>query len=336
MHCQVEPLKLIHVTPLAFESFGARSMCTFVQTPDVSVLLDAGVSVCPWRFNLLPHPLEFQNIQTLRNKIATVADRAQIVTVSHYHYDHHTPSFEDWIVNWTLQSETARQIYQNKVLLIKSPKKNINKSQRERAETFLETGAKHAKTVKEADDKIFVYGNTTLQFSKAVPHGEDNSTMGYVIMLTIEHGNERFMFAPDIQGPMSNKTLQLILEKPLSLLIIGGPPFYLQNLRINDDALQNAVNNLKDIVKIVPLTILEHHLLRDEFFQQKTRSIKEQAKQAGHNILTAAEYVNEENRFLEANRKNLYKTFHPSKEFQLWMKTIDSSNNKIIPKPPLQ
>ena len=337
MRQQVNPLKLMHVTPLATESFGVRSMCTLVQTPDISILLDAGISVCPWRFNLPPHPLELQNIQTLREKIADAANKAQIVTVSHYHYDHHTPYFEDWIVNWTTQTKTARQIYQNKTLLIKNSKTNINKSQQERAETFLKTSAKHAKTIEEADNRTFIYGNTKLQFSPAVPHGENNSPMGHVIILTIEYNNERFMFAPDIQGPMSNQTQQLILEKPLSTLMIGGPPFYLQGIRVNDTAIQNAVNNLKDIVKTVPLTILEHHTLRDEFFQQKISTIKNQAKQAGHDILTAAEYVNKENNFLETNRKKLYETFPPSKDFQLWIKTLNNiNNNKNIKKPPIQ
>ena len=34
-------LKHIHLVPLAAESFGVRSMCTYVETPDVKVLLDA-------------------------------------------------------------------------------------------------------------------------------------------------------------------------------------------------------------------------------------------------------------------------------------------------------
>jgi predicted metallo-beta-lactamase superfamily hydrolase len=336
MHQQASPLKLIRITPLAAESFGARSMCTLIQTPDITLLLDAGISLCPWRYNLPPHPIEFQNIQTLRKKIAQAADKAQIVTVSHYHYDHHTPSFEDWIVNWTTLNETAHQIYQNKILLIKNTKTNINKNQQERAKTFLKTNTTHAKTIKETDNKTLTYGNTKLQFSPAVPHGEDNSPMGHVIMLTIEHNNERFMFAPDIQGPISNQTQQLILEKPLSTLMIGGPPFYLQDFKVSKDALQKAINNLKDIVKTVPLTILEHHTLRDEFYQQKISDIKKQAQQAGHDILTAAEFVNEENHFLEANRKKLYETFPPSEEFQLWIKELNNNNNgKNIKKPPL-
>jgi predicted metallo-beta-lactamase superfamily hydrolase len=307
-------------------------MCTRVETPDITILLDAGISLCPWRFNLPPHPLEFQTIRTLREKIAQAAEKAQVVIVSHYHYDHHTPSFEDWVVNWTAQTETARQIYQDKILLIKNPKENINASQRERAGMFLKTGAKYAKSVQEADSKSFAYGNTQLHFSEAVSHGEDNSMLGYVIMVTIQYGEERFMFAPDVQGPMSNHTWRLILDSKPSMLMLGGPPFYLSGFRVKEAALQNATNNLKAIVDTVPLTILEHHTLRDEFWKQKIAPVKFQAKQAGHELLTAAEFAGQENCFLESNRKKMYKDFPPSKEFQLWTKTLTS---KFIAKPPL-
>ena len=119
-------LTKIKVTPLAAESFGVRSMCTLVETPDVTLLLDAGVSLAPYRFNLLPHPIEFQTIARLRKAIAEAADKAQVTTISHYHFDHHTPSFEDWVGNWTQEGETARQIYHDKTVLSKDPRENIN------------------------------------------------------------------------------------------------------------------------------------------------------------------------------------------------------------------
>jgi predicted metallo-beta-lactamase superfamily hydrolase len=329
----MSPLKQIQVTPLASESFGVRSMCTLVRTPDVTVLLDAGVSLCPWRFNLPPHPLEFQAIESMREKIASAAaDKAQIITLSHYHYDHHTPSFEDWIVNWTTQRETARQIYKEKTVLIKNPTENINHSQQERAEEFLRTGAKYAKEIQKADNRVFVYGNTQISCSQAVPHGEDNSPTGYVIMTTIEYDKEQFMFAPDIQGPISNYTKQIILETQPTLIMLGGPPFYLAGFKIKETSLQTAVNNLKTIVKTVPTTILEHHTLRDEFFKQKIEPIQAIADQTGHKVLTAAEFTNQKNHFLEANRKNLYQTFPPPEKFQQWIKTL---NNKNIHKPPI-
>ena len=71
-------LSKIKATPLAAESFGVRSMCTLVETPDVTVLLDAGISLCPYRFGLPPHRIEFQTISKLRKKIAEAADNPRI------------------------------------------------------------------------------------------------------------------------------------------------------------------------------------------------------------------------------------------------------------------
>jgi predicted metallo-beta-lactamase superfamily hydrolase len=179
-------LRVIKVTPIAAESFGVRSMCTLVETPDVTVLLDAGVSLCPYRFSLPPHPLEFQTIARLRQRIAEAADKAQVVTISHYHFDHHTPSYTDWIVNWTQDDQTARQIYQGKTVLAKNPRENINASQRQRAFMFQKTGGKHAKQVEAADGKTFQFGGTALRFSPAVAHGSERSMLGWVIMSTVE------------------------------------------------------------------------------------------------------------------------------------------------------
>jgi predicted metallo-beta-lactamase superfamily hydrolase len=307
-------------------------MCTLVQTPDVTILLDAGVSLCPWRFNLPPHPIEFKTIQRLREKIAKAADKAQIVTISHYHYDHHTPSFEDWVVNWTAQTETARQIYQGKDILAKNPKENINASQRERAWMFQKTGARYAKSFQDADGKTFAYGNTRLRFSEALAHGEEHGVLGFVVAVTIDYGDERFMFAPDVQGPMSNRTLQLIRETQPSLLMLGGPPFYLAGFRVEESAIQNATRNLQSIVETVPLTILEHHTLRDESWKEKVAPLCEHALKFGHELLTAAEYAGNENIFLESRRKQLFKESPPFNEFQLWMKTL---SNKQIAKPPI-
>jgi predicted metallo-beta-lactamase superfamily hydrolase len=152
------PLSKIKITPLAAESFGVRSMCTLVETSDLRVLLDAGISICPYRFRLPPHPIEFQTICKLRKKIAAAAEKAEVVTISHYHFDHLTPSYEDWVVNWTEANQTALQIYQDKTVLMKNPKEKINASQRQRAWIFQKTGGKYAKKLEVADGKTFTFG----------------------------------------------------------------------------------------------------------------------------------------------------------------------------------
>lgn len=48
------------IVPLAFDSFGVRSMATFVETDDLRILIDPGVSLMPSRYGLEPHLLEWE------------------------------------------------------------------------------------------------------------------------------------------------------------------------------------------------------------------------------------------------------------------------------------
>lgn len=327
-------LNKIKVTPLAAESFGVRSMCTLVETPDVTVLLDAGVSLCPYRFRLPPHPVEFKTIKRLRKKVAEAADKAEVITISHYHFDHHTPSYEDWVVNWTEANETARQIYQAKTVLMKNPRDKINASQRQRAWLFQKTGGKHAKKLEKADGKTFKFGEeTVLRFSEAVFHGSEDSRLGWVVMTLIEYAGERFMFAPDIQGPMSTHTLELIKAAKPQMIMAGGPPFYLGGFKVSEGQLQLGLMNLTAIVEAVPLTILEHHALRDESWRRRTKQVYAKAAEVGHKVMTAAEFAGYDNRFLESKRKTLYVENPPSKEFERWMR--EGLKEKKIAKPPM-
>jgi uncharacterized protein len=326
-------LNHIKVTPLASESFGLRSMCTLVETPDVTVLLDAGVSLAPLRFGLPPHPVEFRTIAQLRERIAEAADKAQVVTISHYHFDHHTPSYEDWLVNWTTQTETAKQIYKNKTVLMKNTRENINSSQRERAWMFQQTGGKHAKMLVPADGKFFIFGKTTVRFSEAVSHGPENNMLGWVIMTAVEYDGERFVHAPDVQGPMSTHAIEYIKTEKPQVLMVGGPPTYLGGYKVDEHDLQRGLVNLQSIVQTVPVVILEHHALRDAEWQQKTRTIREAAQSAGHTVTTAAEYAGKENNFLESKRQQLYIDEPPSTEFAKWMRLNGMEQSHI--KPPI-
>jgi predicted metallo-beta-lactamase superfamily hydrolase len=327
-------LHKIKVTPLAAESFGVRSMCTLIETPDVAVLLDAGVSLCPYRFRLPPHPIEFKTIKRLRKRIAEAADKAEVVTISHYHFDHHTPSYEDWLCNWTEANETARQIYQDKTVLMKNPREKINASQRKRAWLFQKTGGKHAKALETADSKTFAFGKeTVLRFSEAVFHGPDDSRLGWVVMALVEYRSERFMFAPDVQGPMSTRTLELIKAAKPQVIMIGGPPFYLGGFKVAEAQLQLGLKNLVAVVETAPLTILEHHALRGESWQQRTKKVYDTAAEMGHKVMTAAEFAGHENNFLESKRKTLYAENPPSKEFIRWMREGLTEKSSI--KPPM-
>ncbi len=327
-------LRKIKVTPIASESFGVRSMCTYVETPDVDLLFDAGMSLCPNRFGLPPHPIEFQTIARLRRRLAEMAEKAEIVTISHYHFDHHTPSFEDWLVNWTEAKETARRIYQGKRVLLKNPRDKINPSQRHRAWLFQKTGGKNAKSLETADNKVFSFGkDTQVRFFEPVSHGPENGALGWVIISEIVCDDECFVFAPDVQGPISNRALSLITTAKPDVAMVGGPPFYLGSYKVDEIELQQGLRNLESLAETVPLLILEHHALRDESWSVRTKTVFEAANKAGNCVKTAAEFIGLENVFLESHRKQLYLDSQVSKEFEKWMnEPLDLRSHK---KPPI-
>ncbi len=324
-------LRKIRVVPLAAESLGVRSMCSYVETSDVKILLDAGVSLGPNRFGFPPHPKEYEALAECRKKIAGAAEKAEVVTISHYHFDHHTPSFTDWCYNWS-SKEVARQIYEEKTVLAKSYRSKINFSQRRRGWMFAKTGGGYAKELSYADGKVFEFGETKLRFSEPVFHGPENSQLGWLLMVTIEHEDERLLYTSDVQGPMHNGTLKLILAQNPRVIIIGGPPTYLGGL-VKQEDVQQGVQNLGRLAERVPLTILDHHILRDENWRQLSQPIFDSASKAGHRVVTAAEFLNKQDNLLECRRKKLFEVEPPRSEFNEWMKL--PSLKKKLNRPPI-
>ncbi len=294
-------------------------MCTFVETPDVKVLLDAGVSLGPYRFGYAPHPREYEALKDARRRIAEAAGKAEVVTISHYHFDHHTPSYTDWFLHWS-SDERATQIYEGKLVYAKSYRAKVNFSQRRRGWVFALTGGKHAETVEYVDDRSFEFGDTKIKFSEPVAHGEGNSELGWLIMTIIEHENEKMLFASDVQGPMHTPTVKIILKQNPDVAIIGGPPTYLSGL-VKEESIRQGMMNLEKIVQKVPTVILEHHLLREEHWRTTARAVLKAAHQAQHSVFTAADYLKQKNTLLESQRKQLFEKEPPNPDFEKWMRS---------------
>lgn len=217
---EARSLKKIQFLPLASESMGVRSMCVFIKTPDVSILVDPGVSMSR-RWGLLPHPQEYRLLMECRERIAQYADQSEVIVISHYHFDHCTPSFTDYV--WTFSSlDVAKQIFQDKVVLAKDARSHINASQRRRGWLFKKTLGAFVKDIQVADGKVFTFGKTTIDFSNPVFHGEEKTPMGWVLMTRVDFDGERVMHASDVQGPMLDKTLDLILSANPNLVYVGG------------------------------------------------------------------------------------------------------------------
>jgi len=325
-------LKEIKVIPLAEESFGVRSMCTYVETSDTKILLDAGASLAPKRMSYPPHPREYRALDMCRKKVAEAAEKADIITISHYHFDHHTPSYTDWFTNWS-SVEAAKQIYDGKLVLAKSYRSMVNASQRRRGWLFKKTGGCYAKKLETADGRLFKFGETTLRFSEPVFHGPENSELGWVLMASIGYGDKKVVFASDVQGPMHAPTLNWILAEKPQLVIVGGPPTYLAGFKVADECIEVGMQNLKSLVENVPTTVLGHHTLRDEQWRAHVQPVFDAATEKGNKVLTAAEYLGKENNLLEFRRRRLFEMEPPSSEFEKWMRM--PLQRRKLQKPPL-
>ena len=294
----------IRVLPLAFESFGVRSMATFVETDDIKIVIDPGSALGP-RFHLSPHEREYIALARSRRTILEAARRAEILTVSHYHFDHYVPNFEDWVWLWS-SPEIAEDLYRGKTILAKDINSNINASQRKRGYMFQKLNSRTAREIKIADGRSFTFGQTILQFSKPVAHGSPGTELGYLLMLTIRTPRCCLIHASDVQGPIDDETLRMILMEKPDAAIVGGPPIYLAGYKIDESSLTAARNNMVRLVERVPLTVVDHHLLRSLEYRDYLEPVFREAEKRKHRLLTASELVGLEPQLLEARRKELH------------------------------
>ena len=171
-----------------------------------------------------------------------------------------------------------------------------------------------------ADGKTFEYGSTRVKFSQPVPHGEVESELGYVLMTTVESGDNKFLHASDVQGPISKQTTRIILKENPDLLILGGPPVYLEGLKVDRMAIGGALDNAARIAVKVPTLIFEHHLLRSEDWRERAKRVWDAGTEVSHTVTIASEYLSEQPQLLEAVRPRLYEEEPPSEEFMKWSK----------------
>ena len=278
----------VKVVPIASDSLGVRSMATYVETKDCKIFIDPSAALGPKRYGLPPTEQEMETLEETKYKIAQLAKQCDILTISHYHYDHYDPS------------ET---FYQGKKIFAKDIDKNINKSQHKRGSDF-------KKIVEDSCDLIYCddskhnVGDTELVFSPPFFHGPENVRLGYVIMVTVDDGEKRILHASDVQGPVTKDAKDYIINQKPDLLIMDGPPTLFLGWRFSKENLQDASDNLIEIMeKLNCGVILDHHLLRDLRYKER---FYQPYKSSGKKIQTFAEYLGKENNTLEAYRKKLW------------------------------
>lgn len=277
-------MKLI---PISFDSMGVRSMATYVETEDVKILIDPGAALGPRRYGLPPAKEEYEELEIARSKIRDYALQSDVLTISHYHYDHHDPDAD---------------FYDGKVVYAKDRLKSINRSQKERGKYF-EDRVKGRCELIYADGREFFHGDTVLRFSPPFPHGNERTRLGYVIMLSVERKGEKILHASDVSGPVYDKAADYIIEENPDVVIIDGPATIFLGWKMSYKDLERAEDNLLRIIRETDAhIILDHHLLRDLKYRERLKRVYEKGV-----VESAAEYLGMENRMLEAMRKELWK-----------------------------
>jgi hypothetical protein len=150
-------------------------------------------------------------------------------------------------------------------------------------------------------------------------------------MTTIESEQKKITHASDVQGPMSKQTTNVILKQKPDLLLVGGPPFYLEKVKVEAKAIQEGVTNAVKLARSVPTVIFEHHALRSENWIEEIQPICDAASEVGHMVMTAAEYLGLKPNTLEPIRQRLYQDHPPSESFLKWCQLQREEQRRIAP-----
>lgn len=276
----------MHVVPLAFDSLGARGMCTCVSTSDLSILINPGVNLGPRRYGLPPHPVEVEKKAALWENIKEHASKADCLVITHYHQDHYNPD--------------ELEIFTGKLALVRHPTEKINYNQRLRAQRLLRVMGERVRKLEYSDGREFQFGNTRIRFSQPVPHGTD-TRRGWVTEVSVTQGSERLVHTSDVDGAALDEHLKFIREENPQVLILDGPTLLGRSW---------SPNQIARIIREIDAerVVVDHHPTRYFGWEENLRDAYEAADQKGIELGTAAEFLGVPNEFLEMNRKALYGT----------------------------
>jgi predicted metallo-beta-lactamase superfamily hydrolase len=275
------------IIPLAADSLGVRSMATYVEAGATGVLIDPGATLAPARYGLPPSQEEWEALKRANDRISAYATRARYVFVSHYHEDH-------------FRSDPVS--YAGRVVLAKDPRRMVSGAQGRRAEALWAVlkGQAH---VQSADGVALRTLDLELKVSPPLPHGTDGTSLGYVVALSVSdpREGERFVFASDVQGPLSSVAAAWLIQERPTMLYLSGPPSYVER-DLGTTAIDRAVANLRRILDTTGCrVIMDHHAMRDPRFSSRFESLWETGR-----VITAAAHLGLDAQPLESRRDRLW------------------------------
>ncbi|MEQ9714592.1 MAG: MBL fold metallo-hydrolase [Candidatus Asgardarchaeum sp.] len=285
------------IIPIAFDSYGVRSMATIVETDEHRIFIDPSVALAPRRFGIRPTEIEIRAMEYCRKNIINLSKKCDIIFISHYHYDHF-PRPKD--------TELYENVFTGKIVFAKDPYNNIHPSGARRGRIFEKIVRELAEEVHWADNTSF----ENLTFSPPVWHGAEGSKVGRVIMIKIaDETNFSFIHASDAQGLADEQALRWVMNQNPDFLIIDGYPTYLVGSKLSREEFNIGMRNMKLLIEKIntKVIILDHHILRDSEYKTKISDFYELARIKNKIIFTAAEYLGMPNLFLEPYRREIAK-----------------------------
>lgn len=262
-------------------------MATYVECGGTGLLIDPGATLAPSRSNLPPADEEWEALRRANDRISAYATRAQIVFVSHYHEDH-------------FRSDPVT--YVDRLVLAKDPRRMVAGQQARRAGA-LWAALTPATRVQAADGLTRREVGLSLRVSPPLAHGVEGTLLGYVVALTVEDPaeRERFVFASDVQGPLSPVATAYLLRERPTLLYLSGPPSYIES-ELGARMIERGIDNLLRVIDTTGCrVIMDHHALRDARAPARFARLWETGR-----VLTAARYLGVAETAFEAHRAQLW------------------------------
>ncbi len=287
----------MRVRPIAFDSMGTRSMCTVVETGEAKIIIDPGAALGPRRYGLKPHRIELERLRMHKELIREEAGDADILVITHYHYDHFPRPDED--VSWM----RGKHVY------LKDPGSRINRSQRGRSSIFLEQLKRVGVKPERADGREVRMNSCRIVFSEPVQHGND-PRLGYVLEVLVEEDGEKIIHTSDVEGLVAWPQVEFILKHRPQTLIVDGPMTYMLGTKFPEEDLETSIRNLCKVMEAgLEKLVLDHHLLRELEWRDRVSELFKEAEELGVEVMSAAEYAGLREEPLEAMRKKLYEMY---------------------------
>src|SRR5213078_4347165 len=162
--------------------------------------------------------------------------------------------------------------------------------------------------VQAADSVAIVTQDFELHVSPPLPHGGEGTPLGYVVALTVvdHHEHQRFVFASDVQGPLSSVAAAWLINARPTTLYLSGPPSYVER-EVGTGAIDRAIDNLRRVLDATGCrVIMDHHAVRDPRFSTRFQRLWETGR-----VITAAAHLGLTAQPLEARRDRLWAAVPP-------------------------